>query len=72
MPAFSLALSHIASTVYRIVNTFQTTGTVMKKLYSCENQLTVLMHKPGIYLWEIQYELSWMFGLSIHHFSEEE
>ncbi len=31
-------------------------------------QLTVLMlvlDKPGIYLWEIQYELSWMFGLSI-------
>ena len=52
-------LSVDASTVYRIVNTFQTTGTVMKKLYSCENlpikmtrpvQLTVLMlvlDKPG-------------------------
>ncbi len=30
----ALNLSVDASTVYRIVNTFQTTGTVMKKLYS--------------------------------------
>lgn len=65
------------STVHRTVNQFRTSGTVSKKLYSNNGrpvkltksvQLTILhlvLDKPGIYLWEIQQEIQWMFALDI-------
>ena len=66
------------STVHRIVNKFRVSGSVSKKLCSaCEHphtkltkpvQLTVLhlvLGNPGIYLWEIQQQILWMFDLDI-------
>ena len=64
------------STVHRITQQFKTTGTVDKKQYTARTpikltkpvQFTVLhliLQKPGIYLWEIQQELAWLFGLDI-------
>ena len=65
------------STVYRTVHEFHISGSVSKKPYTASNrpvkltkpvQLTVLtlaLEKPGIYLWEIQQELRWLYGLDI-------
>ncbi len=65
------------STVHRVVKHFSTSGTVGKKSYSSINrptkltkpvQLTILhlvLEKPGIYLWEIQQELQWLYALDI-------
>ena len=66
------------STVHRINKLFELSGTVSKKKYSCNNhpskklskpvQLTVLhlvLGRPGIYLWEIQQELMWLFGVDV-------
>ena len=66
------------STVHRIVSKFRVSGSVSKKLRSaCEHpntrltkpvQLTILhlvLGNPGAYLWEIQQQILWMYGLDI-------
>ena len=72
-------LSVDVSTVHRIVQKFDETGTVSKKKYSIENrhqlqklnkavQLTVLhliLQRPSTYLWELQQEFNSMFGLEL-------
>ena len=70
-------LSVDTSTVHRINKQFDASGTVSKKQYSSPNtpvklsepvKLTVLhlvLNKPGIYLWEIQREISVIFHLEI-------
>ena len=65
------------STVARISKQFEQTGTVCKKKYSSVGKmrklskpvqfaiLHLVLKKPGIYLWEIQQEIFWVFGVCI-------